>query len=52
MNRPEFLVGGIAWSAETELGRGGLDLGVCEHADLLAACDQTLDLFKLLEFRY
>jgi hypothetical protein len=37
---------------ETELGRGGLDLGVCEHADLLAACDQTLDLFKLLKFRY
>ena len=37
---------------ETEVGRGGLDLGVCEHADLLAACDQTLDLLKLLEFRY
>ena len=37
---------------EAELGRGGRDLGVCEHADLLAACDQTLDLFKLLKFRY
>ena len=36
---------------EVELGRRGLDLGVCEHADLLAACDQTLDLFKLLKFR-
>ena len=37
---------------EVELGRGGRDLGVCQHADLLAACDQTLDLFKLLKFRY
>ena len=37
---------------EVELGRGGRDLGVCEHADLLAACDQTLDLFKLLKFGY
>ena len=36
---------------EVELGRGGLDLGVCEHAELLAACDQALDLFKLLKFR-
>ena len=36
---------------EIELGRGGLDLGVCEHADLPAARDQTLDLFKLLKFR-
>jgi hypothetical protein len=36
---------------EIELGRGGIDLGVCEHADLLAACDQALDLFKLLQFR-
>ena len=37
---------------EVELGRGGRDLGVCEHADLLPASDQTLDLFKLLKFRY
>ncbi len=37
---------------EAELGRGGRDLGVREHADPLAACDQTLDLFKLLKFRY
>ena len=37
---------------EVELGRGGRDLGVREHADLQAAGDQTLDLFKLLKFRY
>ena len=37
---------------EAELGRGGRDLGVCEHADLQPARDQTLDLFKLLKFRY
>ena len=37
---------------EVELGRGGRDLSVREHADPLAACDQTLDLFKLLKFRY
>ena len=37
---------------EAELGRGGRDLGVCEHADLQAARDQTLDLFKLLKLRY
>ena len=37
---------------EAELGRGGRDLGVREHADLLPASDQTLDLFKLLKFRY
>jgi hypothetical protein len=36
---------------ETESGRGGRDLGVCEHPDLLTACDQTLDLFKLLKLR-
>ena len=36
---------------EAELGRGGRDLGVCEHADLQPACDQTLDLFKLLKLR-
>ncbi len=36
---------------EIEFGRDGLDLGVCEHADLLAACDQTLDLFKFVKFR-
>jgi hypothetical protein len=37
---------------EADLGRGGRDLGVCEHADLPAACDQTPDRFKLLKFRY
>src|SRR3984893_5659515 len=37
---------------ETELGRGSFDLGGREHADLLAACDQTLDLVKLVKFRY
>ncbi len=37
---------------EVELGRGGRNLGVGQHADLLAACDQTLDLFKLLQFHY
>ena len=36
---------------DVELGRGGRDLGVCEHADVQSACDQTLDLFKLLKFR-
>ena len=36
---------------EVELGRGGRDLGVREHADVLPACDQTLDLFKLLKIR-
>ena len=36
---------------EVELGRGGRDLGVREHADLQAAGDQTLDLFKLLKIR-
>jgi hypothetical protein len=34
---------------EAELGGGGRDLGVREHADLPAACEQTLDLFKLLK---
>ena len=37
---------------EAELGCGGRDLGVCEHADLQPARDQTLDLVKLLKFRY
>jgi hypothetical protein len=37
---------------EAELGRGGRDLGVREHADLQPARDQTLDLFKLLQIRY
>jgi len=31
-----------------ELGDRTRDFGVCEHADLQAARDQTLDLFKLL----
>ena len=37
---------------EAELGRGDRDLGVCEHADLQPASDQTPDLFELLEFRF
>ncbi len=37
---------------KAELSCGDRDLGVSEHADLLAACDQTLDLFKLLKLRY
>ena len=37
---------------EVELGRSGRDLRVREHANLLAASDQTLDLFKLLKFGY
>jgi hypothetical protein len=36
---------------EPELGRGGRDLGVGEHAELQPARDQTLDLFKLSKFR-
>ena len=35
-----------------ELGDGPLDLGVAEHADLLALGDQALDLFELLKFCY
>jgi hypothetical protein len=38
--------------AELGGGGGGRDLGVREHADLPAACEQTLDLFKLLKFPY
>ena len=37
---------------KAELGCGGRDLGVREHADLQPASDQTLDLFQLLKFRY
>ena len=37
---------------KAELGRGGRDLDVREHADLQPARDQTLDLFQLLQFRY
>jgi len=36
---------------EAELGRGGRDLREGEHADLLPAGDQPLDLFKLLQVR-
>ena len=36
---------------EVELGSGGRDLGVREHADLKPACDQALDLFKLPKIR-
>jgi hypothetical protein len=36
---------------EAKLRRGGRDLGVCEHADLQPAGDQTLDLFQFLKFR-
>ena len=35
-----------------ELGDRALDLGVAEHADLLALGDQALDLFELLQFCY
>jgi hypothetical protein len=34
-----------------ELRDGTLNLGVAEHADLLAPCDQTLDFVKLLQFQ-
>ena len=37
---------------EAELGRGGRDLDVCEHADLQPARNQTLDLFELLQIPY
>ena len=36
---------------EADLGGDGRDLGVCEHADLQPAPDQTLDLFELLKIR-
>ena len=36
---------------EAELGRGGRNLGVRDHADLQPASDQRLDLFQLLKFR-
>ena len=36
---------------EVELDSGGRDLGVREHADLKPACDQALDLLKLLKVR-
>ena len=37
---------------EAKLGRGGRDLGVCEHAEPLTAGNQTLDLLKLPKLRY
>ena len=37
---------------EVELGDGGRDLGVGEHAELLAAVDEALDLFEFLQVRY
>ena len=37
---------------EVQLGDGGGDLGVREHADLLALVDEALDLFEFLKFRY
>ena len=36
---------------QVELGHCALDLGVGEHADLLALGEQALDLFQLLKFR-
>ena len=36
---------------EADVGRRGRDLRVSEHTNLLAACDQTLDLFKLVKLR-
>ena len=35
-----------------ELGDRALNLGVAEHADLLALGEQSLDLFELLKFCY
>ena len=37
---------------EIELGDRGGDLGVREHADLLALGQEALDLFELLQFDY
>ena len=37
---------------EVELGDGVGDLGVREHADLLALGQQALDLFEFLKFGY
>ena len=37
---------------EIQLGDRGRDLGVREHADLLALGHQPLDLFEFLQFRY
>ena len=36
---------------EVDLGDGGGDLAVGDHAVLLALDDEALDLFKLLKFR-
>ena len=37
---------------EIELGHRAGDLGVGEHAELLPAIDEALDLFEFLQFRY
>ena len=37
---------------EIELGDRAGDLGVGEHAKLLPAVDESLDLFEFLQFRY
>ena len=37
---------------EVELRYRASDLGEREHAELLAAVDETLDLFEFLQFRY
>ena len=37
---------------EIDLGHGGGDLGVRQHAGLRALRDQSLDLFEFLQFHY
>ncbi len=37
---------------EIKLGYRAGDLRVGQHAELLAAVDESLDLFELLKFRY
>ena len=37
---------------QIELGYGAGDLGVRQHAELLAPVDESLDLFEFLQFRY
>ena len=46
---PQFL--DVAF-LEVELGRGGRDLDICEHAGMLPTGDQPPDLFKVLKFPY
>ena len=39
-------------SSRSKLCDRAVDLGEREHAELLAAIDQALDLFEFLQFRY